>query len=108
MALRDEELQKQITQYQELMNDLLEINDSLGLKDATLQEQLEAIRSKNQEYSPKARFYRVLQLKMGPRRHPRGVQGIQNEPKCVPEASQRRPEDAQECQRSDQEAQSSI
>ena len=31
------------------MNDLLEINDSLGLKDATLQEQLEAIRSKNQE-----------------------------------------------------------
>ena len=31
------------------MNDLLEINDSLGLKDATLQEQLQAIRSKNQE-----------------------------------------------------------
>ena len=31
------------------MNDLLEINDSLGLKDATLQEQLEAIRFKNQE-----------------------------------------------------------
>ena len=47
--LRDEELQNQITQYQNLMNDLLEINDSLGLKDATLQEQLEAIRSKNQE-----------------------------------------------------------
>ena len=49
LALRDEELQNQITQYQNLMNDLLEINDSLGLKDATLQEQLEAIRSKNQE-----------------------------------------------------------
>jgi len=49
LALRDEELQNQITQYQDLMNDLLEINDSLGLKDATLQEQLEAIRSKNQE-----------------------------------------------------------
>jgi chemotaxis protein MotB len=31
------------------MNDLLEINDSLGLQDATLQEQLEAIRFKNQE-----------------------------------------------------------
>ena len=31
------------------MNDLLKINDSLGLKDATLQEQLQAIRSKNQE-----------------------------------------------------------
>ena len=31
------------------MNDLLEINNTLGLKDATLQEQLEAIRSKNQE-----------------------------------------------------------
>ena len=49
LALRDEDLQNQITQYQNLMNDLLEINDSLGLKDATLQEQLEAIRSKNQE-----------------------------------------------------------
>ena len=49
LALRDEELQKQITQYQDLMNDLLEINDSLGLKDATLQEQLQAIRSKNQD-----------------------------------------------------------
>ncbi len=49
LALRDEELLNQITQYQDLMNDLLEINDSLGLKDATLQEQLEAIKSKNQE-----------------------------------------------------------
>ena len=47
LSLRDEELQNQINQYQNLMNDLLEINDSLGLKDATLQEQLEAIRSKN-------------------------------------------------------------
>ena len=28
---------------------------------------------------------------MGGRRHPRGVQGVQNEPKCVPEASRRRP-----------------
>ena len=86
-------------------------------------------------------------------RHPRGVQGVQNEPRGVPEASrrrprvskkrqggakvdlivfysskwdpegipeasraskmnpnasQRRPEDAQDCQRTDQEAQSSI
>ena len=31
------------------MKDLLEINDSLGLKDATLKEQLDAIRFKNKE-----------------------------------------------------------
>ena len=31
------------------MNDLLEINDSLGLKDASLNEQLDAIRFKNEE-----------------------------------------------------------
>ena len=49
LSLRDEELQNQIIQYQNLTNDLIEINDSLGLKDATLHEQLEAIRSKNQE-----------------------------------------------------------
>ena len=47
--MRDEELQSQISQYQELMNDLLEINDSLGLKDASLNEQLDAIRFKNEE-----------------------------------------------------------
>ena len=39
----------------------------------------------------KGRFSRVLQLKMGSRRHPRGVQGVQNEPKSVPEAPTRRP-----------------
>ena len=39
----------QIIQYQQLTNDLLTINDSLGLKDATLQKQLDAIRYKNQE-----------------------------------------------------------
>ena len=49
LSLRDEELQNQISQYQELTNDLLEINDSLGLKDASLKEQLEAIRFKNEE-----------------------------------------------------------
>ena len=49
LSLRDEELQSQISQYQELMNDLLEINDSLGLKDASLNEQLDAIRFKNEE-----------------------------------------------------------
>ncbi len=49
LALRDEELQNQVSQYQALMNDLLEINDSLGLKDATLKEQLEAIKFKNTE-----------------------------------------------------------
>ena len=42
-------LQDQIFQYQQLTNDLLEINDSLGLKDATLKEQLDAIRFKNEE-----------------------------------------------------------
>ena len=46
LSLRDEELQNQIIQYQELTNDLLEINDSLGLKDASLKEQLDAIRFK--------------------------------------------------------------
>ncbi len=49
LSLRDEELQNQIVQYQELTNDLLEINDSLGLKDASLKEQLDAIRFKNEE-----------------------------------------------------------
>ena len=47
--MRDEELQSQISLYQELMNDLLEINDSLGLKDASLNEQLDAIRFKNEK-----------------------------------------------------------
>ena len=42
-------LQDQIFQYQQLTNDLLEINDSLGLTDATLKEQLDAIRFKNEE-----------------------------------------------------------
>ena len=28
---------------------------------------------------------------MAPRRRPKGVQGVQNEPKCVPEAPRRRP-----------------
>ena len=42
-------LQDQIFQYQQLTNDLLEINDSLGLKDASLKEQLDAIRFKNEE-----------------------------------------------------------
>ena len=37
----------------------------------------------------KGRFSRVLLLKLG--WHPRGVQGIQNEAKCVLEASRRRP-----------------
>ena len=45
--LKDEALQDQISQYQEITNDLLAINDSLGLKDASLLEQLEVIRFKN-------------------------------------------------------------
>ena len=47
-------------------------------------------------------------MKMTAKRHPRGVQGVQNEPKGIPEASQRSPEGTQERQRSVQEAQSSI
>ena len=39
----------------------------------------------------KCRFSRVLQLKMGAQRHPRGGQGVQNEPRGVAEASKRRP-----------------
>ena len=34
---------------------------------------------------------RILCVKMAPRRRPKGVQGLQNETKCVPEASRRRP-----------------
>ena len=34
---------------------------------------------------------RILCVKMAPRRRPKGVQGVQNEPKCVPEGSRRRP-----------------
>ena len=34
---------------------------------------------------------RILCVKMVPRRRPKGVQGLQNETKCVPEASRRRP-----------------
>ena len=34
---------------------------------------------------------RILRIKMAPRRRPKGVQGVQNEPKCVPEGSRRRP-----------------
>ena len=34
---------------------------------------------------------RILCVKMAPRRRPKGVRGVQNEPKCVPEAFRRRP-----------------
>ena len=47
LVIKDEALQDQIIQYQAITNDLLAINDSLGLKDASLLEQLEAIRKKN-------------------------------------------------------------
>ena len=47
LVLKDEALQDQITQYQAITKDLLAINDSLGLEDASLLEQLEAIRTKN-------------------------------------------------------------
>ena len=36
-------------------------------------------------------FQTPCQSCAGLTRHPRGVQGVQNEPKCVPEASRRRP-----------------
>ena len=49
LVLKDEALQEQIVQYQEITKDLLAINDSLGLEDASLIEQLEAIRSKNEK-----------------------------------------------------------
>ena len=49
LILKDKTLQEQILQYQEITNDLLAINDSLGLKDASLVDQLEAIRVKNKE-----------------------------------------------------------
>ena len=48
LVLKDEALQKQILEYQSITKDLLAINDSLGLKDASLLDQLEAIRVKNQ------------------------------------------------------------
>ena len=49
LTLKDEALQEQILQYQKITKELLAINDSLGLEDATLLEQLEAIRLKNQQ-----------------------------------------------------------
>ena len=51
LVLKDLALQEQIIQYQEITNDLLAINNSLGLQDASLIEQLEAIRSKNTRLS---------------------------------------------------------
>ena len=48
LVIKDESLQKQILQYVEITNDLLKINDSLGLEDASLLEQLEAIKLKNE------------------------------------------------------------
>ena len=47
LFLKDEALQNQILQYQIITKDLLAINDSLGLDDASLLDQLDAIRSKN-------------------------------------------------------------
>jgi chemotaxis protein MotB len=47
LLLKDEALQDQFFQQQKITNDLLLINDSLGLKDASLKEQLDAIRIKN-------------------------------------------------------------
>ena len=47
LVLKDESLQDQILQYQEITNDLLVINNSLELKDASLLKQLETIKFKN-------------------------------------------------------------
>ena len=49
LAINEEKLQKQISQYQKLTNDLIAINDSLGLEDANLVQQLDAIKNKNLE-----------------------------------------------------------
>ena len=51
LFLKESALQEQVAQYQEITNDLLAINDSLGLEDASLLEQLEAIRLKNKKLS---------------------------------------------------------
>ena len=47
LAVNEDKLQDQIDQYQRLTNDLIAINESLGLEDASLMEQLEAIKNKN-------------------------------------------------------------
>ncbi len=49
LLLKDEALKDQISQYQAITKDLLAINDTLGLNDASLLEQLEAIRNKNKK-----------------------------------------------------------
>ncbi len=51
LTLRDQELQDQILKYQTLTNNLLKLNESLGLNDADIQEQLFAIKKKNEELS---------------------------------------------------------
>ena len=47
LSANEIQLQDQIVQYQKLTNDLIAINESLGLEDADLIEQLEAIKNKN-------------------------------------------------------------
>ena len=49
LILNEEELQKQIQQYQELTEELITLNESLDLKDKTLLEQLDLIKNKNTE-----------------------------------------------------------
>ena len=47
LSANEIQLQDQIVQYQKITNDLIAINESLGLEDADLIEQLEAIKNKN-------------------------------------------------------------
>ncbi len=47
LSENEEQLQNQIQEYQKLTKDLLAINESLGLEDANLIDQLEAIKSKD-------------------------------------------------------------
>ena len=53
-------------------------------------------------------FYSVFKRLYSSKWDPEGIPEASRASKMSPNASQRRPEDAQECQRSDQEAQSSI
>ena len=49
LSQKETALQEQVEQYQKLTKDLIAINESLGLEDANLSQQLQAIKLKNDE-----------------------------------------------------------
>ncbi|PPR47723.1 MAG: hypothetical protein CFH19_00333 [Alphaproteobacteria bacterium MarineAlpha5_Bin9] len=49
LSKKEEDLQEQVFEYQKLTNDLIAINESLGLDDADLNDQLNAIKKKNEK-----------------------------------------------------------